>query len=110
MQALITQLRTERFMKEKTEPNKIEEVAQTLEQEIEELEKQLAELNDMREGARLSERAKLGLRELILRENFNARDLKEEPKQKRCLILIQHDSGNSEHSENFKTRIASPCD
>ena len=52
MQALITQLRTERFMKEKTEPNKIEEVAQTLEQEIEELEKQLAELNDMREGAR----------------------------------------------------------
>ena len=55
MQALITQLRTERFMKEKTEPNKIEEVAQTLEQEIEELEKQLAELNDMREGARLSE-------------------------------------------------------
>ena len=55
MQALITQLRTERFMKEKTEPKKIEEVAQTLEQEIEELEKQLAELNDMREGARLSE-------------------------------------------------------
>ena len=55
MQALITTSRTERFMKEKTEPNKIEEVAQTLEQEIEELEKQLAELNEMKEGARLNE-------------------------------------------------------
>lgn len=42
-------------MNDKTETNKIEEVAQTLEQEIEELEKQLAELNEMQEGARLSE-------------------------------------------------------